>query len=163
MLCISKNFEKIKRLRNSLYLFLTVRVYFPFCMWCYSGKGKAISLEEMHKSPPGSLSFCTAIFLQKTGLRPIHGYEEHDMKHTLLGYEASLKDEVCMQYFEFANGNRSIPVMIVILFGTLIMPEEISAYLQAWKRGRKAVSISAIHLKDFAREPLYQLRSQWKL
>lgn len=163
ILCNAKHFESVFRLRERVFRFLTLEVYFPFCMAVYSGQGKAITLHEMANMPEGSLGNQTSIFLTKHVLTPMPGYEAHDMKHTLLGYPANMLGEICMQYFEFGNGNRSIPVMTVMFFGTLFMPEKFSEYRRQYMHGRKADPLSAIDLKHFATLPLNTLKKLWKL
>lgn len=162
-LCNSKNFERFLFLRERLYFFLTLKVYFPFCMFVYKGKGCAFPLTRMLSSPPDSLAYTTGCFLEGMRLEPIAGYEEHDMKHTLLGYAASLRDEVSMQYFEWANGNKSVPVITVILFGSIVMPEEWKAYRQAWKRGKAAIPLRHIQLKEYAHQDIQALRKLWNI
>ena len=163
ILCNSKNFEMFVKLRERLYFFLTLKVYFPFCMWVYKGKGDCFPLPKMMAAPPGSLAYATGSFLTAMNLHPMRGYEEHDMKHTLLGYQASLRDEIAMQYFEWSNGNRSLPVLTVILFGTLVMPEEWKAYRAAFRRGGAATELRHIQLKEYAHHDISVLRKMWNI
>ena len=163
ILCNSKHFVNIGKMREDLYAFLTLKIYFPFCMWVYKGKGEPFPLASMLGSPEHSLAKRTGIFLRSMQLEPMPGYEDHDMKHTLLGYGATLEDEVAMQYFEWANGNRSLPVITVILFGTLIMPEKWTAYQRAFKRGREALPLKDIRLKEHALTNLLTLQTQWNI
>src|SRR5688572_23684539 len=116
ILCNTKHFEFILGLREKVFRFLTLEVYFPFCMAVYSGQGQGITLRELTEMPAGSLGHQTSLFLSRYSLAPMPGYEAHDMKHTLLGYAANMPGEICMQYFEFGNGNRSIPVITVMFF-----------------------------------------------
>ena len=74
-----------------------------------------------------------------------------------------MKGEISMQYFEFGNGNRSVPVITVMLFGTLFMPEEYKEYLHQYRRGKGAKKLSQIDLKEFATVSIHQLEKQWKL
>jgi hypothetical protein len=74
-----------------------------------------------------------------------------------------MEDEIAMQYFEWANGNRSIPVITVILFGTALMPEKWKAYQRAYKRGGCAVSLKAIRIKDHALMNISLLQEKWNI
>jgi len=140
-----------------------MNVYFPFCKAVYSGQGKAIDLFTLTDMPINSLGERTSRFLKQNKLVPMPGYEAHDMKHTLLGFPANMKGEISMQYFEFGNGNRSLPVITVMFFGTLFMPEEYKEYLYQFQRGKGAKDLSRIDLKEFAAVSIYQLEKQWKL
>jgi hypothetical protein len=163
ILCNTKHFENIIRLRETVFKFLTLEVYFPFCKAVYAGKGETISFNDLVNMPTGSLGNETALFLDQHALTPMAGYEAHDMKHTLLGYPATMMGEICMQYFEYGNGNRSLPVMTVMLFGTLFMPEKFQEYRRQYFRGRQAHRLSRIDLKRYATQPLNTLQHIWKL
>lgn len=163
ILCRAKHFELMKRIRERVFHFLTLNVYFPFCKAVYSGQGKAVDLFTLTDMPINSLGERTSHFLKQNKLEPMPGYEAHDMKHTLLGFSADMKGEISMQYFEFGNGNKSLPVITVMLFGTLFMPEEYKEYLYQFRRGKSAKALSRIDLKEFAKVSIYQLKKQWKL
>lgn len=163
ILCSSKHFEIIRSARERVFNFLTLRLYFPFCKAVYAGKGSPISLESLASMPPNSLGKHTAGFLKAYGLTPMPGYEAHDMKHTLLGFAANMKGEICMQYFEFGNGNRSLPVITVMFFGTLFMPEELSEYLSQYRRGKAAQNLTLLDLKQVANQSITHLRKLWNL
>lgn len=157
----TKYFEKLIEIRERIFNFLTLKVYFPFCKSVYKGQGITISMKEMMEMPANSLGRLTASFLQDYHLEPMPGYEAHDMKHTLLGFPANMEGEIRMQYFEFGNGNRSIPVMTVMFFGTLFMPEKFRFYANEFLRGSKARDLSNIDLKLFAHQSIHQLKKQW--
>jgi len=163
ILCSAKHFELVKEKREQVFHFLTLNVYFPFCKAVYSGKGKALDLFALANMPINTLGERTSCFLRQNKLEPMPGYEAHDMKHTLLGFPANMKGEISMQYFEFGNGNRSIPVITVMLFGSFFMPEEWKEYLRQYRRGKGASDLSKIDLKQFATLPIHQLEKQWKL
>lgn len=163
ILCNAKHFEFLKMIRERIFNFLTLNVYFPFCKAVYSGQGKAVDLFTLTDMPPNSLGERTSRFLKENKLVPMPGYEGHDMKHTLLGYPANMKGEISMQYFEWGNGNRSLPVITVMLFGTLFMPEEYKEYLIQYRRGRRAKNLSRVDLKEYATRSIHQLEKQWKL
>ncbi|MHB1277395.1 MAG: Coq4 family protein [Bacteroidia bacterium] len=163
ILCNTKHFEYFLEWRERLFNFLTLELYFPFCKAVYSGKGEAITLKDLAEMPPGSLGNQTYFFLCQNKLEPMPGYEAHDMKHTLLGFAANMQGEICMQYFEFGNGNRSIPVITVMLFGTFFMPEKFNEYRHNYTRGKKARQLSRVDLKNYANQPLDQLKIQWNL
>ncbi len=125
-------------MRERLYNFLTLKVFFPYCMTLYKGGKTRISPDLFLKAPAGSLGKKVLEFLNRNNISLLPGYERHDIKHVLLGYGANMKGEVSMQYFEWANGNRSLPVLTVMIFGSLLMPEHMLSYWQAYERGASA-------------------------
>lgn len=149
--------------KNKLYTWLTLKVYFPFCFLVYNGKPKALPASELPHCPPGSLGDGVSRFLEQHHLQLIPGYEAHDLKHVLLGYEATFESEVTMQYFELGNGNVSLPVLAVITAGTLMAPSHWPAFLQAWKRGRQASPIRHCDLSQFIHYPLKDLHRLWNI
>ncbi|MDX5320906.1 MAG: ubiquinone biosynthesis protein COQ4 [Bacteroidota bacterium] len=150
-------------MRRQLFTFLTLRVYFPFCHRVYHGKGELLSFASLQGMQLNSLGKKTAEFLIRHRLDPMPGYEGHDMKHTLLGYGPNMKGEIAMQFFEYGNGNRSAPVVVVMLFGAFFMPEEWPYFRRQYQRGAKASDISQLDLKEFAHLSLVQLKSQWNI
>lgn len=148
ILCSAKHFESLIRIREAIFLFLTLNVYFPFCKAVYAGQGAPLGFSELKAFPKGSLGYCAAEFL---------------IAFALLGIPANMKGEICMQYFEFGNGNRSIPVITVMTFGTLFMPEEWREYQYQYRRGKAAVNLSKIDLKGHAEEAVFQLKNKWNL
>ena len=86
ILCSAKHFELLKMIRERIFQFLTLNVYFPFCKAVYSGQGKTVDLFTLTGMPLNSLGERTSRFLKQNKLDPMPGYEAHDMKHTLLGF-----------------------------------------------------------------------------
>lgn len=150
-------------MRERIFHWLTLQVYFPFCYLVYKGKKSQVCETELEQMPAGSLGREVHSFIRKENLNLIKGYELHDIKHVLLGYRANFRDEVCMQYFELGNGNRSLPVFVVVFFGSLLLPEHFIRYIAAFRRGRQAESINNSDLELRLINNIQELRIELKL
>ncbi|TNE80723.1 MAG: hypothetical protein EP332_06815 [Bacteroidetes bacterium] len=141
---------------------LSLVVYFPIIHRNYGGKPDEVYAYQA-TFQANSLGFALQEFWKSENIMEMPGYEEHDVKHVLLQYGLSFKDEVAMQYFEFANGNRSLTVWLVLLFGPLLQPWSVVHYIKAFQRGRRAERVWTKSLKDYLTQPLNALRKEWRL
>ncbi len=141
---------------------LSLLVYFPIIHRNYGGKPHDVDAYQANFQA-GTLGHAVQEFWRTENILEMPGYEEHDAKHVLLQYGLSFKDEVAMQYFEFANGNRSLTVCLVLFFGPLLQPWSLTHYLKAFKRGIKAEKVWTKSLKDYLNWPLHQVRKEWRL
>jgi ubiquinone biosynthesis protein Coq4 len=74
----------------------------------------------------------------------IGGFESHDLKHVLLGYEMTPVDEIRMQAFLFGNGCNSLVSFGFLLYGIILLPDQWSIFYSDFKMGLDAPRI--IHL-----------------
>lgn len=162
-LCVSKFFVKYISWRESTAEYLTLHLYFPLVMAVYKNKKDPLQAHELQQFAPGSLGNETWKFLQARQLDLFCNYEEHDFKHVLLNYDINLTQEVAMQFFEFGNGNRSFPVLLILVAGPVIAPECWKIYHEAYRRGKKAVRIDNALLKHQLNQDLIQLRKHYNL
>lgn len=139
---------------------MAYKLYFPFIKLIYKPNYEPISMERLCHSHPGSLAKEAWGFLTKRNISLFYGYEVHDLKHVVLDIDMTIKGEILMEYFELGNGNKSIVAWIVVLFGTIIMPENINEYIRSYKRGKKAVSFKTIKLENMLDLPLTEIQKQ---
>lgn len=90
----------------------------------------------------------------------IPGFEEHDMKHLLLGYAVSVPGEIRLSAFEFGTGNRSFMTLSVFLLGIPIAMDLWPQMIEDFREGKKNKSFRKLQLKklilsDF--ENLYRI------
>jgi hypothetical protein len=145
-------------IRKAFIEFMAHRVYFPLIRWIYKPAYSPISSKILKACPQDSLGFHASLFLEKNGIEFFQGYEVHDLKHVLLNFDTDVRGEIMMQYFELGNGNKSLVVWIVIIFGLLLVPEGLKTYRQAYYSGKKASPISSVQLEKELMSPLQQLR-----
>jgi hypothetical protein len=78
--------------------------------------------------------------LEKNNLKLIPFYENHDLKHLILGYGMSSKEELRMQVYLLGNGNRSVSCVLFVLSG-LLLPSSWKLFYQDYIKGKNAPSI----------------------
>lgn len=105
-----------------------------------------ITTHDLSKYTNQSLGKKLCVFLINNNLNVIPKSEHHDCYHVITGYQATVKDEIALQYLCFANGKRSLNLFLIILVGTLILPEYFSFYLKSYKIGQRA---NLFHQLDF--------------
>jgi hypothetical protein len=147
-------------IRNKIMEWTAYKFYFPFIRKVYKPKYAPVLMSDLKDCPAGSLGNEAFHFLTKRNIKLFHGYEAHDLKHVLLNIEMTIKGEIELEYFELGNGNRSIVVWIVILGGTLIMPEKIKNYINAYINGKQSKKLDDLFLEKNLHTPLQTLRTE---
>jgi ubiquinone biosynthesis protein Coq4 len=134
------------------------KFYFPFIRKVYKPQYAPVLMSELKVCPVGSLGNEAFHFLTQRNIELFHGYEVHDLKHVLLNIEMTIKGEIELEYFELGNGNRSIVVWIVILGGTLVMPEKFKEYRKSYLRGKACKKLENLKLEEKLQTPIEELR-----
>lgn len=104
------------------------------------------TMDELEQLPVGSLGNELFHFLTRNHFTYLPHFETHDVKHVLLDYEVSGKEEASMQYFYIGNGHYSIATVVSAIASLIMMPECLFAFGKAFKRGRKALPIGNLDL-----------------
>lgn len=76
-------------------------------------------------------------FYKKHGFRIIPKMENHDVHHLLTDCGTQFEDEIAMQFLLLGNGKRNAHLLAAILLGTLILPEYLKMYIQAYEKGKR--------------------------
>lgn len=142
---------------------LTLWFYFPMLFSVYKPFHKPYSAAFLQKLPENSLGNSILSFLKKNNLQLIPKYELHDAKHVLTGYGTAFEEEIQLQFFEFGNGNHSLPVYIAIVIGTIIAPDFLPEYIEAYRKGRKCTPITPELLIENLTNSVDQLQKQLSL
>ncbi len=119
-------------------------------------------LAFMRTLPEHSVGREIAWMLDKNGLRLIPHYEEHDLKHLLLGYGMTTEDEIRMQAYLFGNGNRSVSCLLFLSSG-LLLPSLWSVLYEDYQKGKQAPSIYSLRLEDCLSDLTDDLRQKYVL
>lgn len=127
---------RINQIRAQVLVFMAHKMGLPYFKMVRRKPSFPYTREELAAMPEGSVGRELHRFFQSNHLDLLPFYEKHDIKHVVLGYEATEDGEVCLQCFMLANGRCTIPVLIAVLYGVLTMPEYWSLFRKAWKRGR---------------------------
>lgn len=105
---------------------------------------------ELNALPEGALGKDIAACLIRNNLRLVPGFESHDLKHVLLGFEMTPVHEIRLQAFMLGNGNRTIPSLMIFIFGALLLPDLWRTFYRDFKNGAQAKPISTWSIEDFA-------------
>ena len=127
-----------------------------FC-WLYGEDNTTVSLAALRQLPPGTLGREIADTLDRHGLRLIPGYENHDLKHVLLGYAMTPEDELRLKACLFGNGDYS-PSGFGLLALALFTPELWPELVVHYRRGRRLPPITPWQLAHYAACDVEQLR-----
>lgn len=108
-------------------------------------------LEQMRNLPKHTIGSDIAEMLDKKNLKIIPKYEDHDLKHLILGYGMSPIDELRMQAYLFGNGNYSL-TCILFLSSALLLPHSWKKLYTDFKIGKQSQNILHLKLKDCLEE-----------
>lgn len=122
-----------------------------------------MSTPELKTLPAGSLGHELYNFLDERGMSVLPYFETHDVKHVLLGYGTSDRDEACMQFFYLGNRHYSIATFLTVFSSTILMPGFFRHFYAAFKRGRRAKPIGRLPLESFLMLPTSDLRTTYQL
>ncbi len=115
-------------------------------------------VERLNTYPEGTAGKEIAKCLKKHELRLVPGYESHDLKHVLLGYQMTPLDEIRMQAFMLGNGNWTLPSLLIFLFGFLLLFNHWRTFWQDFQKGKQSHLIATWTIEQYAHCDLYQLR-----
>lgn len=99
------------------------------------------SKDDLRSFPTGSLGKEIANFLDENNIDLIPKAENHDVFHMVTGYKTTAVDEIAMQYWLVGNGKITPYTIGTCIIGAIVIPENWSAYLKAFKKGRNCSSI----------------------
>lgn len=118
-----------------------------------------VTLQELEQLPEGSLGNSLARFLSDNGFSLLPLYENHDVYHVLLGYDAEVTDEAAMQFFLLGNRKITPSVVITVFFSLLLLPEHASKFLREYRRGQRCTRIGKWEFLHLLKEPLSVLKA----
>jgi ubiquinone biosynthesis protein Coq4 len=119
-------------------------------------------LKELSYLPNDSVGREIVKTLNTYGLKLIPGFESHDLKHVLLGYDMNREDEIYMQSFMLGNRNYSITCFLTVLMGGL-NTKLWKGINEAYSRGKSSGDVKLIQLEDVAGMNLYILRKEFNI
>lgn len=117
-------------------------------------------MRELNELPEGAVGKEVASLLNSNGLQLIPKYEDHDLKHLVLGYGMTSIDEIAVQAYLFGNGNRSITCMLFLSSG-LLFPEHWKRFYQEYTYGKESPSILNLSLKNCMFESTKEVREKF--
>lgn len=123
------------------------------------GKPLKLSTQQLLNLPDGTLGKETAILLKESKFELIPSYESHDFKHVLLNYPMTGLGEVRMQFFALGNGNYYPPTWGIVALGLLLFPRNYKLFIEDYRRGKRACSITNLAYENLMYMNLEQLKN----
>ncbi len=129
------------------------------------------TMDELRKLPDGTVGKRMGDYMHSMGFHLLSNYEDHDIRHILLGYSMEAKGEVRMQAFLLGNNSAKAGGFALLLIGLTIFPDWFFVLVRDFLRGRQFVKMKDIpmfplltcQLDEARREiirPLIQFRLQ---
>lgn len=118
---------------------------------------KLVKLRSLKK---GSVGREVAEMLDGKGYRLIPKFENHDLKHIVLEYEMTMKDEIRMQAYLVGNGNRTLPCLIFLSLG-IFYPIIWKDLFKEYKNGKSTNSIHYLTLDNCMSKSLQEIRLEF--
>lgn len=117
-------------------------------------------LADMRDLPVHTVGFELAQMLDQHQLELIPKFEEHDLKHLILGYGMSTEEELGMQAYLLGNGSRKASC-ILFLSSALLLPGLWKYLYLEYKKGQSKVSIKRLSLYRCMHEPLSVIQKKY--
>ncbi|WP_345125659.1 hypothetical protein [Hymenobacter antarcticus] len=131
----------------------------PIFRRLYGAAEARAQLRYLEQLPVGTLGRGVADILRENHLQLIPHYENHDLKHVLLGYAMTPEDELKLKAFILGNGDWSITCVGFLLLAVLT-PDVWPALRRHYQRGRRTQSIVGWTLTEYAGQCTTALRHQ---
>lgn len=135
-----KTLEKIRTILMNVVVEAGKIIAMPF----YKKEGWKYPQEVLCQMPDGSVGKALDDYLKKMHFELIEGYESHDVKHILTGYEMETLGEIRMQFYLCGNGNKTFPALFTMAFGLFLIPEHMLTFWDDYDQGKKSRSL--VHL-----------------
>ena len=107
----------------------------------------APKLNHLRTLQLGTVGREVAEMLDNKKYRLIPKFENHDLKHIILDYEMTMKDEIRMQAYLIGNGNLTFPCLIFFSLG-VFYPTIWKDLLKEYQTGKASKSIYFLTLDN---------------
>ena len=114
--------------------------------------------DSLYALPSGSTGNELVKYLDKMNFKLVEGYEPHDVKHIITGYEMDTLGEVRLQFYLLGNENQTLPVLFTLAFGVWFIPEHILTFWEDYKEGKKAKSLFYLDYAALLEDNLMKVR-----
>lgn len=131
----------------------------PIFWRVYGAQNIQNQLDYLQNLPSGTLGRGVADILHQHNLQLIPHYENHDLKHVLLGYDMTPEDELLLKAFMLGNGDYSITCIGFLAFA-LLTPELWPQLRTHFRRGRLTGCVLRWSLTKYATQNVEVLRQE---
>ncbi|MFN6076050.1 MAG: hypothetical protein ACK46Y_10820 [Fluviicola sp.] len=149
------------RLAEILIEGLKINLAIKPLQFLFKKKVKNVRL-ALEKCPENSVGNSILNMLNENNLDVIPFFENHDLKHLVLGYGMTSVEEIRMQAFLFGNGNRSFSCILFFLSG-ILLPSAWNQFYLDFKKGKNAPDILNLSLKECMNKSLSELKSKYEI
>lgn len=108
----------------------------------------------------GTVGFEVAKMLDSKKYRLIPKFENHDLKHIVLEYEMTMKDEIRMQAYLIGNGNFTLPCLIFFSL-SIFYPTIWKDLLNEYQQGKTTKSIHFLTLNNCMELQLKDIKNEY--
>lgn len=145
------------RLAENLIEGLKINIAIKPLQFLFKKKVKNVRL-ALRNCPENSVGKSIVNMLNENNLDVIPFFENHDLKHLVLGYGMTSVEEIRMQAFLFGNGNRSFSCILFLLSG-ILLPSAWNQFYLDYKKGKNSPDILNLRLEDCMNKSLSELKS----
>jgi hypothetical protein len=126
----------------------------------YSSTTLTPKLNHIRTLKNGTVGKEIANLLDDLGYRLIPKFENHDLKHVILEYEMTMKDEIRMQAYLVGNGNFTLPCLFFLSLG-LFYPRIWLDLPREYRTGKVSKSIHYLTLDNCMDLDLFEARNEY--
>ncbi|WP_103863774.1 Coq4 family protein [Aquimarina sp. I32.4] len=131
----------------------------PYQKWFKKQPSWDIPVKTLIEYPKDSLGFHLGSFLLQHDFSPQPKLENHDVFHVLTNTGITVPEEIAMQYYLLGNGKYSTYLFSVIFLGTLLYPNKINLFKNAYQKGKAAYSFHQLDYKKLLHYPIQTLQT----
>lgn len=117
-------------------------------------------LQHLRTLQTGTIGKEIAIMLDSKKYGLIPRFENHDLKHLVLDYKMTMKDEIKMQAYLVGNGNFTFPCLIFLSLA-IFYPSIWKDLSPEYYQGKKSNSIHYLSLEDCMNKSLFELQEKF--
>ncbi len=131
----------------------------PYQKWFKKNKPWNTTASQLLQYPKNSLGFHLGRFLLQHNFSPQPKLENHDVFHVLTNTGITVPAEISMQYYLMGNGKRSLYMFMVITIGTLLYPDKLKLFIQAFNKGKQAFAFHQLDYQKLLNQSLDTIRT----
>ena len=150
---LTDKFEKIRSLKLTGGIIWTLEKI-------YGSTTLDSKLTHLRTLQKGTVGREIAIVLDDRGYKLIPKFENHDLKHIILDYDMTMKDEIRMQAYLVGNGNLTLPCLIFLSLG-LFYPTIWKDLPTEFLQGQKMKSIHFLTLDNCMDKDLNEVKNEF--
>ena len=126
----------------------------------YDTRPQSCKLAYLKTLPTGTVGREVAGVLKRKDYRLIPKFDNHDLKHIVLGYNMIMEDELRMQAYLIGNGNYTVPCLLFLSLA-IFYPGIWKDLPNSFKQGKQSKSIHFLMLDDCMGSDLTAIKSEF--